>query len=130
VPSPENPLQNRKRKLVLAVANGMSIADWSRENKVPERTAYRWAREPKVRAAVEVIRRRAVDRTVGQMTHSLEWVREAIFKLAKSASSESVQLAALRSVTADLLTVSKFGGLQDRVTQIEEMLNARTGDAG
>jgi hypothetical protein len=95
---------------------------------VPKRTAQKWAREPKVRAEVERIRRRALDRTVGRMTNGLNWATQGIFDLAKGAASESVKLAALRAVVSDMMAVSKFGGLEDRMTKIEEKLDARTGD--
>ena len=46
--SPEN------AQLALAIAQGMTVAAWASSEPVcPERTAYRWAADPKVRANVE-----------------------------------------------------------------------------
>jgi hypothetical protein len=98
------------------------------KNGVPRRTAFRWAREPEVKAAVERYRRRMLDRAVGRMTVGVDMVTEGIFELAKGAASESVKLAALRAVLSDMMAVSKFGGLEDRVTQVEEKVNASTGN--
>jgi hypothetical protein len=123
---PENVPLTPKSQLTLAIAKGMPVTQWARENCVPKRTAFRWAREPKVRAAVESYRRRVLDRAVGRMTVGVTWATEGIFELAKGAASESVKLAALRAVVSDMMAVSKFGGLEDRVTQIEGKINART----
>ncbi len=125
---PEDPPRGNKNQLIAAIANGMSVDAWARKNNVSRRTAFRWAKEPKVRARVESYRRRVLDRTVGRMTNGLDWATKGIFELAKGAASESVKLAALRAVVSDMMAVSKFGGLEDRMTKIEEKLDARTGD--
>ena len=71
--------------------------------------------------AIERIRRRAIDRAVGLMSRRARWAAEHIVKLGESAASESVKLAALRAVLSDMMAVSKFGGLEDRIsTDIEE----------
>jgi hypothetical protein len=127
-PRPENSALSPKGQLAVAIAAGSSASKWATANQVPKRTAQKWAREPKVRAEVERIRRRALDRAVGRMTNSLNWATQGIFDLAKGAASESVKLAALRAVVSDMMAVSKFGGLEDRMTRIEGKLDARTGD--
>ena len=122
---------SRKRQiteLVVAIAEGTPVAEWATKNNVPRRTAYRWARQPKVRAKVEAYRRRVLDQAVGRMTSNVNWATDGIAELAQGAASESVKLSALRAVMSDMMAVSKFGGLEDRVTQIEEKVNARTGN--
>jgi hypothetical protein len=111
----------------LAVAKGTTVTKWAHDNDVPRRTAFRWAREPKVRAAVEKCRRQVLDRAVGRLTHGATSATKGILELSKSASSESVKLAAMRAVLSDMMAVSKFGGLEDRMTQVEEKVNARIG---
>jgi hypothetical protein len=122
--------RSAKTELVLAIANGTSVAAWARGNNVPKRTAYRWSREPKFRAAVESCRRRAVDRAVGRMAKRVTWATDGIAKLAKSADSDSVKLSALRAILSDMMAVSKFTGLEHRVTELEEQFNDRTGNTG
>jgi hypothetical protein len=39
--------RHKKMNLALAVAGGESIAAWARQNGVPERTAFYWAKDPK-----------------------------------------------------------------------------------
>ena len=118
--------QSQKTNLALAIAQGTSVAAWALENQVPKRTAYRWAREPKVRAAVESYRRRAVNRAIGRMAKHATWAAEGIVKLARGAESESVRLSALRAIMADMMAVSHFAGLESRMAQIEEQLCERT----
>ena len=47
---------------------------WSRKNDVPDRTAYRWSTEPKVRAKIKPYRRRALDRAVGRLAGMVQLV--------------------------------------------------------
>jgi hypothetical protein len=120
--------RSRKRQmidLVIAIAEGTPVADWAAKNNVPRRTAFRWAKASAVRTKVEELRREILDQAVGRMTSSVTWATQGIFDLARNASSESVRLSALRTVTSDMMAISKFGGLEDRMTKIEERLDAR-----
>ena len=73
VPSAENS-ESRKSHLALVIAQGKSIAVWARKNDVPDRTAYRWTTEPKVRAKIKSYRRRALDRADGQLAGMVQIV--------------------------------------------------------
>jgi hypothetical protein len=125
LPTAENS-KTRKSQLALAIAQGTSIAVWARKNDVPDRTAYRWASEPNVRAAIDSYRRRAIDRLAKRVT----WAADGIAKLARDAASESVKLAALRAIFSNMMTVSEFAGLEQRITEIEEQFHERTESTG
>jgi hypothetical protein len=127
VPFSENS-RSRKAQLAIAIGQGTSITAWARKNHVPRRTANRWASEPKVRAAVESCRRRALDRAIGRLAKGVTWAADGIAKLAKDAVSESVRLAALRAIFSSMTAVSEFAGLEERMTQIEEQLRDGTGN--
>ncbi len=45
----EEVLQDRKNRLAVAIPWGESITVWARRNEVNRRTAFRWAKEPRVR---------------------------------------------------------------------------------
>src|SRR6516162_1568909 len=107
--------KGQKTDLALAIAQGIAVAAWARANDVPKRTAYTWAKQPKVRAAVESIRRRAVDQAVGRMAKRVTWASDAIADLAKGAVSESVRLSALRAILADMMSVTRFSGFERRM---------------
>jgi hypothetical protein len=109
-----------KSRLAAALAEGNSSAEWASTNGVAERTAQRWAKEPEVRAEVDSFRRGTLDRAVGRMSKRVPWAIEQIAKLAKTANSESVKLAALRSILSDMLAVSDFTGLEARIAKLEE----------
>ena len=97
---------------------------------MPERTAYRWAKEPKVRTAVEGWRRRALDRAVGRMAKRATWAADQIADLGATAESESVKLAALRSVLSDMMKVAEFSVPRTRqLVEVEELLRVRDGAA-
>ena len=119
----------KKDQLALALAKGISIQAWARKNEVPRTTVYRWAAEPEVRKAVELHRRRLIDRAVGKMTDRYSWATDKIALLGEYAESESVRLSALRSILADMMTVSKYSNLEIRMTDIETRLDERDGKA-
>ncbi len=126
--SEEQP-NNTKTQLALAVAQGTSVAAWRARNEVPRRTAFRWAKEVSVRRAVESYRRRALDRAIGRMAKSSTWVVNEIAKLARTAESESVRLSALRAMLKDMMAVSQFSGLEQRVVEVEELVRERVTNA-
>src|SRR3954468_1117312 len=117
----------KKINLALAVAEGESIAEWARQNEVPERTAQRWAQDRNVRREVDACRRRALNEAIGRMTRMSMNAVDGIVTLAREADSESVQLRAWRGVLADLMSVSKFSDLEHRMTELEEQVLERTG---
>jgi hypothetical protein len=126
---PEEVPQQKKTRLALAIARGESVAAWARQNEVPRRTAFRWARDTKVRRAVEVWRRRALDRAIGRMASRAAKAADGIARLGEGAESESVQLRAWRAILADQMAVSKFSDLEYRMTEIEEQLHGGNGHA-
>jgi len=77
---------------------------------VPERTAQRWANDPKVRRLVETCRRRTVDRAIGRMASRVTRASNQIAKLAEGAESESVKLRALRSIVSSAAGASSKKG--------------------
>jgi len=120
----------KKTQLALAIAQGASVSAWARANQVSVRTAFRWASDPKVRAAAESCRRRAVDRAIGRMAMRTTWAADQIAKLGGSASSDSVKLAALRAILSDMMKINEYAGLEVRMTEIEEQLRDRTDNTG
>ena len=102
----------------------------ARANNVAKNTAYRWARDPKVRKAVESHRRRAIDQAIGQMAKHSTWAVGGILAIARESESDSVRLRALRSLFSDMMAVSKHSGLESRVAELEEKLEARPGAEG
>src|SRR4051794_18363222 len=58
----------KKFHLALAIAEGESITAWARQNGVSERTAFYWAKDPKVRREVEACRRRTLNQAMGRLT--------------------------------------------------------------
>jgi hypothetical protein len=117
--------EHKKRLIVPALANGSSVAAFMRANDVPRRSAYRWAHDPKVRVAVERFRRLALDRAIGQMSRRATWAVNGIVKLAESADTDSVRLKAYRAIFADMMSVSKYSGLETRMAVMEEKLGKR-----
>jgi hypothetical protein len=114
-----------KTQLALALARGVTPAKWARDSNVAQNTAYRWAREPEVRKLVESCRRQMIDQAVGQMTRHTIKAASGIVKLAEEATSETVRLRALRSIFSDLIAASKYSGLEQRMSELEERVEAK-----
>jgi hypothetical protein len=119
----------KKDQLALALAKGVSVTAWARKHEVPRPTVYRWAREREVRKAVESHRQRSIDRAVGRMTDRFTWATDQIAVLGREAESEAVRLSALRSILADMMAVSEYSGLAQRLTDMEERLDERDREA-
>jgi hypothetical protein len=119
-------VRNRlKNSLAAALAEGQSCAEWASAKGVNERTAQRWAAEPEIRAKVASCRRGALHQAVGRMSKRVAWASEQIAELAGNARSESVRLAALRSILSDMMAVCDFAGLAERIARLEEQDHVR-----
>jgi len=126
---PQELPEAKKIQLAAAIAEGQSVAAWSRNNGVPRSTAYDWASEPGVRRTVEACRRRTLDRAIGRMTNHTLWACDRIAELAKTGEPHhSVQLRALQSIFAEVIAVAKFSNLEHRVAEIEEDYREQNGN--
>ena len=123
----EEPRERNKLDLAIALARGTSISVWARANDVAKETARRWSREPEVRAEIETFRRRAIDRAVGVFAGRAGWAAGGICKLASGAESESVKLRALRAVLGDMIAVSRYSGLEERMAELEQHVREQQG---
>jgi len=97
---PEAPEESMKLGLAAAIASGMRINRWAKENGVPKTTAYRWAQDATVRINVEAARRRMLDRMAGTMTRRCAFAASRITQLASDTQSEAMKLKALRTIVA------------------------------
>src|SRR5262249_45031934 len=125
----EEPEKGTKMHLALALAQGISIRAWARANNVPRVTAQRWSHDPEVRKAVVTCRRRVIDRAVGMLAGRSSWAAGRICKLAGGAESESVRLRALKSVLSDMMAVSKYSGLEERMAGLGAHVRAQRGES-
>ena len=128
-----------KSQLALMIARGKPINACAIQNDLPLPTAYRCSREPQVhgtvqesrepqvRGEVQEWRRFVLNLTIGRLARLSLKATDGIAKLGRGAESESVQLRAWRAVLADQMAVAKFSDLEDRVTEVEELVKARDG---
>jgi hypothetical protein len=114
--------QDQKAALALAMATGRTVIDWAKEARVPERTAYTWSRSREVLDRVHAIRRAAIDRAIGRLSENALAAAEAITGLVRGAASEAVKLQAARAVLADLMAVSDYAALEDRLAEVERRI--------
>ena len=119
--------RHQKIHRALAIAGGESIAAWAQQNGVSERTAFYWAKDPKVRREVDACRRRVINQAIGRLTGMTTKSVDGITHLAQEAESESVQLRAWRAILADQMSVSNFSDLEYRMAELEEQVRERTG---
>ena len=94
--------KNTKTELALAIAQGVSVTAWARANGVSRRTAFHWAKDPLVRKTVESCRRRMIEEGFSRLSEHSAWAADGIIMLAKSAESDSVRLAAFRTILAKM----------------------------
>jgi hypothetical protein len=89
---------------------------------VPKNTAFRWARDPQVRKVVEDFRRRAIDEAVGQMTYQFKDAARVIHRTCNDADSPVLRFRAARAIISDMITMSKYSGLEARLLEVEQMV--------
>jgi hypothetical protein len=121
----EEAYEHMKSHFALAVAQGISAAAWARDNHVSELVVGEWSSDEEVRKKVETYRRDVLDQVVGGMNKLAPWVVEQLAKLARTAVSETVRLRSLRAIVVDMMAVSRYAGLEFRMTAIEEKLAQR-----
>ena len=116
----------------------ISLLRWHRESPPPNgggRTTCQKTRpstgrrEREVRKEVEACRRGIMDEAVGRLTKHSTWAADGIAALARDSESDSVRLRAFRSIFLDSISVSKYNGLEGRVTEMEERISARDNNA-
>ena len=101
-------------QLALAVAAGIAITKWARQNNVPLRTAYRWSKDRDFRKHVEQARRKWIDRAVGKMTRRFPTTVDKLNKLADTTTSDSVKLRRAVSCRHDVgLAILGSGSADD-----------------
>jgi hypothetical protein len=120
----ESQAEDKKTSLALAIARGQSVTAWARKNDVPVRSAFRWASDPEVRKLSDLWRRRALNQAIGRMTRLATKAVDGIEKLATHSDSDSIRLSAWRAILSDQMAVSKFSSLEQRLLEVEEMLDA------
>jgi hypothetical protein len=118
-------LEDKKAKLAIVIARGHSILAWARKNGVPERTAFRWAKEREVRETSEMWRRTVLNQAIGRMVRCSTSAVAGMERLAKEADSEAVRLRAWRAILADQMAMARFSTLELRMTELEEGAKAQ-----
>ena len=123
---PDEPQNTTQRhQFALAMALGQRVAVWARKNEVPLSTCYAWRKTQEYKETVEEVRRSTLDGAVGHLVSNLNKATRRIVVLASAAQSESVQLQASRAVVRDLMKLREFGDLEDRMKEVECMVEKR-----
>jgi transposase len=125
----EGILEPKKALLALAVAQGMSIPAWARQNQVAKSTAYDWSKEPGFRETVQSWRREALDRAIGMMAKQSARAVKVITRLSERADSESMQLRAAKAILSEQIAVAKFSDLESRIGELAADFQAQTGES-
>jgi hypothetical protein len=123
--TPEEPILGQKDQLAQVVAQGNSIAAWARRSHVPTSTAYYWTADPDFRRRVQLLRRRALDRAMGVLAAHTRLAVQPIAQRGKTAESESVKLAANRTVLRHQFALGDYSEVEHRLSAIEDQLRAR-----
>jgi len=111
--------------LAMAIAGGRSIASWCQETGVSRRTGYRLSKAPECQRLADDIRRRAIDRAIGQLARHAAKAAAEISRLSSSSGSEAIRLSASRAVLADLLAVRGHAELEREIRDLKGRLDAQ-----
>lgn len=109
--------------LVATLAGGATVADAALAAGVAERTVYRRLQDPAFVQAVNGARAEMITRAVGQLADASTEAAATLRNLL-SATSETVQLGAARSVLEMTTRLRESEELERRITEIEAKLAA------
>jgi hypothetical protein len=121
----------KRDHLAMWLASGGTVSAFSRAQNVPVRTCYLWMKRPGFQEKIAELRASIIDRCVGRLAGLGKKAVKQIGKLADSAESEAVRLAASRAVLSDLVSVgtyavsmSQFNDLAARVEQLSQAIKS------
>jgi hypothetical protein len=110
--------------LVMAVATGISVADWCKSTKTARSTASTWQEDPQFDRDVAAIRRQMLNQAVGKFTGAVNKVADEMIQLAESATSEPTKLSAQRAVMENLVQMTEFAEVKKRLDSLEHWQRA------
>lgn len=117
--------RNRKR-FALALTTSKSVKAAADSVGIAERTAWNWLREPAVRAAankaLDAVLTQATHHAASRMTQALDTLAEV---MADQQASSSSRVSAARAILEAGLRYSEHVTLVERVTALEQVLEAR-----
>jgi hypothetical protein len=111
--------------LALAVARGVPLVRWAKQQGIPERTARDWASKPEFKATVASVRRRIIDRTVGKLVASSTAAVTAMVRIMERSNNDYVKLTACRTILEQTLSWSSHHDLEQRLAALEEEVRER-----
>ena len=121
-PMPGPRPESEKTSLALAMARGEPIAAWARENGVGKRTAYAWAQDPKVKAAVESYRRWRRSPGDRPEWRRLSWASDGWRSSPRKPSPRRSGFAALRSILSDMVGALQWAEIRAEVDELKQEL--------
>jgi hypothetical protein len=110
---------NRFEALAVLLAGGEDVKAAAPKVGLSERQAHRYTRRPDFRARVDAIRGELVERAMGELVASLTAATATLKKLAESAESEQVRLAASKSIIEGAARMRESVELERRVRELE-----------
>lgn len=108
--------------MAVAVAGGMSVAEWCRATGTPERTAYAWSKLDEFTAMVREIQERTLASAVRKLAAGTTKAAEVLIGLLES-EDERTQLAAARAVLGDYEGFDSYIDVRKRIAILEERAN-------
>lgn len=115
---------NADELLVAALASGKAVKDAAGEAGVSERTAFRRLEQADFCRRVAELRGRMVESAAGRLAAAAGAACETLTKLL-SASSESVQLAAAKTILDQAVRLREVTDLERRLAALEEACSRR-----
>ena len=108
---------------LLAMAAGTSVPAWAKENQVAKGHCLHLVAKRGRPSWSPAHRRRAMDIcAVGRLARNATAAAAQIARLARKATSEAVRLQASRAVLAELMAISNYATIEDRLAEVERKL--------
>jgi hypothetical protein len=119
-------LTAKQERLILALAQGCSVADAAHECQVAERTAYRWVKDEAFAASYTSAQKRLFERGLTGLMTGLDKAIDGIKNIAKDEMiPAAVRLRAYQIWLEQAISVYKMSELEAQVAELRDILKAR-----
>ena len=125
--SDKNELSPQKRRLLEALLLGKSVQDAAEDVPTSMRTAYRWLAEPEFKAELKRLQSESLERVLRCLSAIGTRAAATLSRNMGDDRPASVQVRAATAVLQQLVAISQFHDLEERLAALEAQLGAQNG---
>ncbi len=115
-------LTSKQNRAITALVSSRGIRQASQVTEIPERTLYRWLRQPAFRAALTEAESLAVEHAARRITALSDQAVNVLEHAMSDRTPMTIRLRAAQSVLEYLLKLRELVSIEERLARLEEQL--------